>query len=52
VHKINGHRPVDFLYQLGQVYDRLFNHSVHLSRKTPTIKEWLIVSEGSGVALT
>jgi hypothetical protein len=40
VHKINGHRPADILYQLGQVNARLFNHSVHLSR------------EGAGGALT
>ncbi len=40
MHKINGHRPADILYQLGQVNARLFNHSVHLSR------------EGAGGALT
>ena len=33
MHKIIGHRPVDILYQLGQVNDRLFNHFVHLSRE-------------------
>ena len=31
MHKINGHRLADILYQLGQVNARLFNHSVHLS---------------------
>jgi len=35
MHKINGHRPVDILYQNGQVNDRLFNHCVHLSRPSP-----------------
>ena len=32
MHKINGHRPVDILHQLWASDDRLFNHSVHLSR--------------------
>ena len=33
MHKINGHRLADILYQLGQVNARLFNHSVHLSSR-------------------
>ena len=36
MHKINGHRPSISFLSLRQVTDRLFNHSVHLSRSTGT----------------
>jgi hypothetical protein len=52
VHKINGHRPVDILYQLLQANNRPLNHLVHeeirISRSPAGGLDTLLTSSSKG----